>query len=162
MLIQPTGKDISSDSSESACCGGTYGSGGSGGFGISITVPSGKLFSSSEVYLETNNEKHKNICQLNNDCNSSLPLKKKSKDSIWYVHNKHLLQAHVHVYTVYNIISSLELSKKHRKKKCWLNRNMIFILLRLLIRVFRLSQFNHFRQKYFFNKRGFLPLYLSF
>lgn len=71
MLIQPTGKDISSDSSESTCCGGTYGSGGSGGFGISITVPSGKLFSSSEVYLETNNEKHKNICQLNNDCNNS-------------------------------------------------------------------------------------------
>lgn len=79
MLIQPTGKDISSDSSESACCGGTYGSGGSGGFGISITVPSGKLFSSSEVYLETNNEKHKNICQLNNDCNSSQPLKKRAK-----------------------------------------------------------------------------------
>lgn len=79
MLIQPTGKDISSDSSESACCGGTYGSGGSGGFGISITVPSGKLFSSSEVYLETNNEKHKNICQLNNDCNSSWPLKKRAK-----------------------------------------------------------------------------------
>lgn len=79
MLIQPTGKDISSDSSESACCGGTYGSGGSGGFGISITVPSGKLFSSSEVYLETNNEKHKNICQLNNDCISSWPLKKKEQ-----------------------------------------------------------------------------------
>ena len=48
---QPTGRDMSSDSSESSCCGGTYGAGGSGGFGISITVPSGKLFSSSGLYL---------------------------------------------------------------------------------------------------------------
>ena len=42
---------MSSDSSDSSCCGGMYGAGGSGGFGISITVPSGKLFSSSGLYL---------------------------------------------------------------------------------------------------------------
>ena len=52
-----TGKEIPSDSSESCFCGGTYGAGGIGGFGISMTVPRGKFFSSSELYLDFKKER---------------------------------------------------------------------------------------------------------
>ena len=43
-----------SELSDSPVCGGTYGAGGCGGFGICMTVPSGRCFSSSGWYLSVN------------------------------------------------------------------------------------------------------------